>query len=109
MRSRGGPEAGRRALWLRLLRGAALAVVGALLAGEVILQLASIFAPDRTSPWREGASERILCIGDSHTYGAGVERDESYPAQLQRVLDGLAPGRYAVMNLRSVRLLPVAE
>lgn len=29
----------------------------------------------------------ILCVGDSHTYGVKVAKDESYPAQLQALLD----------------------
>jgi lysophospholipase L1-like esterase len=54
---------------------------------------------DRGGTWRAGASVRILCIGDSHTYGGGVERDQTYPAQLQRLLDEREPGRHSVLNL----------
>jgi acyl-CoA thioesterase-1 len=31
---------------------------------------------------------RILCAGVSHTFGVGVEPNEAYPAQLERVLAG---------------------
>jgi lysophospholipase L1-like esterase len=45
-------------------------------------------------------SFRILCVGDSNTYGTGVERVETYPAQLQRFLNE-TPGttRLQVTNL----------
>lgn len=40
---------------------------------------------------------RIVAFGDSLTAGLGVSRDEAYPAQLQRRLDGL-DYRYRVIN-----------
>lgn len=43
---------------------------------------------------------RVACIGDSITYGLGLanrERD-SYPAQLQKMLDEKFPGKYEVRN-----------
>jgi lysophospholipase L1-like esterase len=46
------------------------------------------------------ASFRILCIGDSNTYGTGVERSETYPAQLERFLNERSRGvRIEVTNL----------
>jgi lysophospholipase L1-like esterase len=43
---------------------------------------------------------RILCLGGSTTFGAGVEADEAYPARLQARLDARAPAgvRYEVLN-----------
>ena len=43
---------------------------------------------------------KIACIGDSITYGLGLRnRDtESYPAQLQSILDEKRPGAYEVRN-----------
>lgn len=49
--------------------------------------------------WREGATIRVLSIGDSHTYGGSVAEGENYPAQLQRFLDEAAPGVYSVVNI----------
>lgn len=40
----------------------------------------------------------ILCLGDSVTYGYGVDDQHTYPAELQRALDRLFPGRFAVLN-----------
>lgn len=45
---------------------------------------------------REGDSAgddvyRILCIGDSVTFGSSVDQDDSYPAQLVGVMRGLKP------------------
>jgi lysophospholipase L1-like esterase len=42
--------------------------------------------------------ETILCLGDSITYGYGVEDADSYPAQLQAALDRQSPGRFSVLN-----------
>ncbi len=43
---------------------------------------------------------KIACIGDSITYGYGIDNrnENSYPAQLQRLFDAEAPGRYEVRN-----------
>jgi lysophospholipase L1-like esterase len=40
----------------------------------------------------------VLCVGDSHTFGAGVPEADTYPARLQAELDALEPGAYAVAN-----------
>jgi len=43
---------------------------------------------------------RILCLGDSHTYGLPLPASESYPAQLERALEErFAPWRFEVINL----------
>ena len=43
---------------------------------------------------------KIACIGDSITYGLGLadRAKESYPAQLQKLLDEFEPGKYEVRN-----------
>jgi len=40
----------------------------------------------------------VLCLGDSVTYGYGVDDPHTYPAELQRALDEKYPGRYLVLN-----------
>jgi lysophospholipase L1-like esterase len=51
--------------------------------------------------------ETILCLGDSITYGYGVDDANAYPAQLQAALDRKYPGRYSVLN-GGVDAYPVA-
>ncbi len=83
----------------RWLGRAVLLLGGSLLGFELALQLTSVFMPERVSGFPEGAKVRILCVGDSHTWGYGVPRNASYPAQLQRILDERSPGEYGVLNL----------
>ncbi len=47
-----------------------------------------------------GAGVRVACVGDSITYGYGLanRESESYPAQLQKMLDVFGPGKYEVRN-----------
>jgi hypothetical protein len=87
------------AAMLRLGARVLLFALIAALVAEGGLQVASLFARGRATAWREGRVVRVLCIGDSHTFGAGVPPEESYPAQLQQLLDASAPGRFSVMNL----------
>lgn len=80
--------------------GVALASVAlALVLVEVGLQLATRFVSDRSSAWKPAAAHRVLCVGDSHTYGAGVERGETYPARLQTLLETREPGVHSVINM----------
>jgi lysophospholipase L1-like esterase len=51
--------------------------------------------------------EMILCLGDSITYGYGLDDTHSYPARLQTALDREFPGRYSVLN-GGVDAYPVA-
>lgn len=48
-------------------------------------------------PMGEG-SRTILCIGDSHTYGVHLERAQSYPGQLQALLDRWPESPWRVVN-----------
>jgi lysophospholipase L1-like esterase len=42
----------------------------------------------------------ILCVGDSHTYGAGLDAKDSYPAQLETALSRRHPSHeFHVLNL----------
>jgi lysophospholipase L1-like esterase len=43
---------------------------------------------------------RIVCLGDSWTFGANVGTEQTYPRQLQRLLEQQFPGaRFEVLNL----------
>lgn len=46
------------------------------------------------------AKTKVACIGDSITYGSGIadRANDSYPAQLQKLLDAKFPGEYEVRN-----------
>jgi lysophospholipase L1-like esterase len=77
--------------------GVAILLLSALLA-EAVLQLAARFVGDRAMGWRPGSVYRILAVGDSHTYGAFAPRDQTYPAQLQSLLDARDRGHYSVLN-----------
>jgi lysophospholipase L1-like esterase len=82
----------RAVLQRALLVGVGL-VVGLMLL-EAMLRLAAAVLPQRLQRATVTRDERppepdevrILCVGDSHTYGVGVSPDESYPAQLERLL-----------------------
>lgn len=87
----------RLTLGLAVRGAAALALIP--LAAELTLQVASLLKWDRAGAWRPGAEVRILAVGDSHTYGAYVAEDESYPAQLQVLLDERRPGHFSIINL----------
>jgi lysophospholipase L1-like esterase len=84
---------------MRIVRIAIVMLVSVIVLAEGGLQIASLLTRDRSAGWRDGATQRILCIGDSHTYGAGVDPRQSYPGHLQRVLDEAEPGQHAVLNL----------
>jgi hypothetical protein len=74
--------------WRRRLARFGLAVVAGVLVLELALDLASWqirSALDRR-PTPAGAGRRVLCIGDSWTYGVGAAPGHSYPDYLQRQL-----------------------
>lgn len=89
---------------MKTLRQVLVALVVTLLAIELLLQLASLVARPllaRESS-RAGPSDAItiLCVGDSHTYGAPLPDEESYPSQLQVLLDQrYGKGTFQVVNL----------
>jgi len=85
----------RLARWIATAIGIALLSIVLL---EAVLQVASLFADDRASAWRAGATVKILCVGDSHTYGSFIPPRFAYPAQLEAQLDALQPGKYSVIN-----------
>jgi hypothetical protein len=76
---------------VRRVGGALLFLLLMALAAEAVLQLGARWVGDRATAWPEHAQVRILAVGDSHTFGAGVAPEESYPAQLQALLDAQEP------------------
>src|SRR5262245_7356912 len=70
---------------------------------EVVLQVGSFLVPDTgvsTPPQAVADSARVVCLGDSNTYGLAVERAQAYPQSLQRIWDAKkANGAIQVFNL----------
>jgi lysophospholipase L1-like esterase len=87
----------------RLLRLLALVLVY-LLVAEAGLQIAAWFMQrsvraGRPAAWLTG-NLRVLCVGDSHTYGIWVERSEAYPQQLESLWNQRSESpRLEVINL----------
>ena len=76
----------RGARWARR----ALALMLGLLFLEAGLWVASfLLRPEERALFRSGLDGRevILCVGDSNTFGIGLDAEESYPGQLQGMLD----------------------
>lgn len=67
-----------------------IGIILSLLILEASLRLTSWIAQSSLSKriFGNDAKLRILCVGDSYTYGLGVERQEAYPAQLEVLLKG---------------------
>jgi lysophospholipase L1-like esterase len=56
----------------------------------------------RTPPFDEEKAPgvfRIVCLGDSSTFGLNVEQEDAYPQVLGRLLEERFPGRFEVLNL----------
>ncbi len=95
MKIKGGPGS-----WLRRM---ALVVLGALVASlllesglQVLRLLHRLPEPER---WLRTRDRVILCAGDSHTYGLGVDTLQTYPVRLAGRLNGWrADGPFEVIN-----------
>jgi lysophospholipase L1-like esterase len=88
----------------KTLRQIAIALVATLLFLEVALQLASLLAGPLLRGSSAGARSEdeivILCVGDSHTYGAPLPQEEAYPAQLWGLLEEQYPSaKFRVINM----------
>jgi lysophospholipase L1-like esterase len=86
------------------VRQALIAFVASLLVIEVGLQLASLVARPLLARKSAGDVSRdaitLLCVGDSHTYGARLPDEESYPSQLKVLLAERYPEwEFNVVNL----------
>ncbi|TAJ18113.1 MAG: hypothetical protein EPO68_08370, partial [Planctomycetota bacterium] len=83
-----------------------LALAAGALVALVLLELGLRIAADSIAPQRRAGDDaaaagerRILCFGDSNTYGIHLEAHESYPAQLQQLLDCAPSNPWRVVNL----------
>lgn len=47
---------------------------------------------------KDNGMTKILCLGDSFTFGEGSPKGFSYPEQLQMMLDSYSAGKYTVYN-----------
>ncbi len=77
-------------------------VVMALVLLEVALQVGHLFVKDWSVLRRqsEGSALRVLCLGDSNTYGLNVPRDKTYPARLETLWNEKADVRpIVVLNM----------
>ncbi len=83
---------------MRWIARSLLFIALTLLTAELVLQGAALLVHDRSTVAREGRVT-ILCVGDSHTYGAMVTPEQAYPGSLSAELDAVAPGFYRVVNL----------
>jgi len=69
---------------------------------ELILQITSLSLSLKIKKQNlaKGGDFNIICIGDSFTYGLGASPEESYPGQLQHILNKAVPERHIkVINL----------
>ena len=86
----------------RLAAKLSIALLATLLTLEVCLQLASWLAASDGPPVSgpDGDEIVILCVGDSHTWGAGVSPEDNYPSQLGAALEVRFPSqRFRIFNL----------
>jgi hypothetical protein len=54
--------------------------------------------PELPLPREAGAGPRIVCVGDSHTFGTGVAAQQAWPARLQTILRASGLARADVGN-----------
>ncbi len=65
---------------------------------EVSLRLLGAFYSKASeSDQRQGGDLRVLCVGDSFTFGLGAPSQQSYPAQLERMLNRTYTNRHFVV------------
>ncbi len=88
--------------WLRAVAGSLIALAIGILLVEAALQVGAAVVRFRGAgpALFHTGSARILCLGDSNTYGVYLERGKAYPAQLEALWNA-RPGaaRIEVLNL----------
>lgn len=77
-------------------------IFAALLSLEAVLQIAGflLLTEARKRNSASGGNFDILCVGDSFTYGLGATREESYPKQLEYILNK----SYPQMHIKTINL-----
>ena len=95
------PRSTRRVPLSRKLTGLLLGTVASLASLEALLWvLAGLLAPEgRAGIELEPGTRRIVCLGDSNTYGINLEAEQSYPGRLQSYLDRAPDNPWRVINL----------
>jgi hypothetical protein len=100
--SAAGRLGGRFAAFAKHLALVLFGFLAALLLLELGLRAAGTIlrsAGQRGGGRLEATDRVVLCVGDSHTYGAPLPREDSYPTQLEERLARLDPGaRWSVIN-----------
>lgn len=89
--------------WLGRIGLIGLGLAVTLVGIELALQLGALvvrFTHESRGAARDPGRFRVVCLGDSNTYGLHLEPHESYPAQLERELAALRPEQpVEVLNL----------
>ncbi|NQY99569.1 MAG: hypothetical protein HRT45_02745 [Bdellovibrionales bacterium] len=79
-----------------------LLITAAIATLEVVLQVSQLaLAYDSPASYSTSSTEaktKILIIGESMVYGHGVNEQDSFPSQLQGMLDAANPNQYSVIN-----------
>lgn len=92
-------KAPRRSRWIQRLLAIALGLLVLVLALEGVLWgLHLLHAPPRREGPLGDGTRTILCVGDSNTYGVHLPREESYPGQLQTLLQRWSGNPWRVVN-----------
>lgn len=85
--------------WLGKLLLSLSGVVLALLLTEAGLRRLALLMQHREAPSASSAHFRVLCVGDSFTFGLGSENHKGYPEHLQEMLESrLGEGASSVFN-----------
>jgi len=75
-----------------------IAILWFILILELCLQGAGFVLQRLSKPELKSGRKGIVCVGDSHTYGVFVAKEEAYPFQLEQLLNKNS-NKYQVINL----------